>query len=552
MAISEVGLRLWHVLPEKTRHTIFYRILLPLVRRLLRSMSRGKRDRLFQGEIALSPEILGLEDWHDLEFDGHTAFRWSKRVSGLFVNPRAKTGLLAMRLGYPEHLKPPTVIVEGLSSHELAIRRGWDTYFVPVAPIPDGTPQIRIRVEHVSDSTGHTGERGIMASEIRILPLALAPADLVGATSNVAQNRMTNDVEWKQGQVKLSTFPPHLRIDLETRCNISPPCAYCGFNAVKDVEKQTDYQFSPLLLREMGSFFDNAETVLDCSYGEPLLSGDLRETVELTETCGKRFDFTTNGQLLGSNIQDALLGKNIIVHVSLDASSSALYSLYRNDKFDVVIDNIASLCRKKRGYHNLPHVIVSHLAMRSNVGHFEEFAALMQHVGVDAIKIRTLAVDPLTQGDVVERDARGFDYSREILELQEFRDFVEKARACTERRGLQFLNDLDFGIFPLGRTPVPICEEPWKTLYFFRRGVFPCCFGNLPLFAPDRRGDMPLDRFLAHVWNSEPFQEIRAHLARGELSPYCRESPSCLVVKRKRQQESAHASPQARSTSGGR
>ncbi|MDW7761038.1 MAG: SPASM domain-containing protein [Acidobacteriota bacterium] len=75
----------------------------------------------------------------------------------------------------------------------------------------------------------------------------------------------------------------------------------------------------------------------------------------------------------------------------------------------------------------------------------------------------------------------------------------------------------------LGASKFPLCREPWESYYILRRGILPCCYGN-PILAP--MSDY------AESWNSSRLQEIRAYLARGELSPYCLESLGCPIVQR--------------------
>ena len=69
----------------------------------------------------------------------------------------------------------------------------------------------------------------------------------------------------------------------------------------------------------------------------------------------------------------------------------------------------------------------------------------------------------------------------------------------------------------------PICKEPWNRLYILRRGVWPCCYGYKKI------ADM---KDYKKAWNNKEMQEIRAYLARGELSDYCLSSKSCPIVKR--------------------
>ena len=85
---------------------------------------------------------------------------------------------------------------------------------------------------------------------------------------------------------------------------------------------------------------------------------------------------------------------------------------------------------------------------------------------------------------------------------------------------------------PPAQSAAPVCSEPWKTMYFLRRGIFPCCYGVNTLATWDQQGDRSLDQFLSDVFNSETMQSIRSELAQGRLAEYCRNTPSCPILKR--------------------
>ena len=81
-----------------------------------------------------------------------------------------------------------------------------------------------------------------------------------------------------------------------------------------------------------------------------------------------------------------MLGKNLMLYVSIDSATAAGYARYRNDRFDDVIANLTALCREKKAHDDLPRVFASFIAMRSNVHELPAFFALMREVGVDEIK----------------------------------------------------------------------------------------------------------------------------------------------------------------------
>src|SRR5581483_3039114 len=148
--------------------------------------------------------------------------------------------------------------------------------------------------------------------------------------------------------------------------------------------------FAPETLDRLGGFYANAHTIGDCSIGEPTMNRRLGEILSRFDSDGKRFSFTTNGQLLVERIRKQLLGKDIDVYVSIDSASAQGFKRYRNDRFDNIIANLRLLCDKRRQHNNLPRVIASFIAMRSNADEIESYIELMKDVGVDFVKFRTL------------------------------------------------------------------------------------------------------------------------------------------------------------------
>jgi hypothetical protein len=75
----------------------------------------------------------------------------------------------------------------------------------------------------------------------------------------------------------------------------------------------------------------------------------------------------------------------------------------------------------------------------------------------------------------------------------------------------------------LGGESIPLCTEPWQSLYILRRGVMPCCHGKRPIAKMDEYRE---------AWNSTLLQEIRRDLVAGTLHAYCLESTSCPIVRK--------------------
>jgi hypothetical protein len=74
----------------------------------------------------------------------------------------------------------------------------------------------------------------------------------------------------------------------------------------------------------------------------------------------------------------------------------------------------------------------------------------------------------------------------------------------------------------LGESRLPLCIEPWQSLYVLRRGTLACCYGA-PVAGMNE---------YSQAWNSSVLQEIRGELAEGRFHSYCLKSPDCPIVRK--------------------
>ncbi len=287
-------------------------------------------------------------------------------------------------------------------------------------------------------------------------------------------------------------------------------------------------------LGELGAFYHNAIEVNDCSIGEPVMNKDFGRIITQIDRDGKQFSLTTNGQLLTPRIRRELLGKNLLLYVSIDSATAGGYARYRNDRFDDIIDNVTALCREKKAHGDLPRVFVSFIAMRSNVDELPQFFALMRQVGVDEVKLRSLYLDDNLAPVTVNGDY-SFDYAAEVLHMDEMAAVAAGARSLAAQHGVPLYVESDQFPVDAGATGAPLCSEPWRTLYILRRGIMPCCYATEPIATWSQRQDRPLEEFLRDVVNSSAMQEIRGELAEGRLAGYCRSTPSCPILKNMQQ-----------------
>jgi MoaA/NifB/PqqE/SkfB family radical SAM enzyme len=369
-------------------------------------------------------------------------------------------------------------------------------------------------------------ELGLMIRRI----LSLEDRRTMERVGEMHRNKILNSREFRNGAGDLASFPPLVRIGVESRCNIKPRCVYCDWERAKDDEARSDFRFSLRALEEMGEFYERAERIGELGYGEPMLHEEFNGIVKRFHSDAKPFSLASNGLALDERARKALLGMDVELYISLDAASAASYRRYRNDEFSRLMRNIEALCRAKKDRGGLPAVIVSFIAMRSNVCELVPLLDLLQEVGVDGVRVMGLDSYPSLLGRVERRGGHLFRYAAERLSFDELLEFALHAREEARRRSLGFLSVTDFGSAETQRQK-PLCSEPWETMNILNRGIVSCCNNKAGILAHwSERGNRTVRQFLHDVWNGNAYRSLRRSLADGLLPEICRTAGSCAIA----------------------
>jgi MoaA/NifB/PqqE/SkfB family radical SAM enzyme len=408
---------------------------------------------------------------------------------------------------------------------EISLHKGWGKYPVDLSGLSG--PVVEFEVLPVILVQGDLRELGVMLRSFE----PIEDLDQYELVRIKMSNKRLNTEEFGEGKVLLRSYPPQLRIDLETRCNLQPRCAYCHWERTKSLEEESPLRSTLDTISGLDEFITCAEQIVDCGYGEPLLNPDLSQILDELKARRIRMEMTSNGVLLTPDIRKVLLGRQLTLYVSVDSATEQGYRHYRQASLDKILSNLRSLCTEKRNYGGLPRVIVSFIAMSSNLGEFGQFLERMVATGVDAIKIRSLYCDPGFEIINGSASSQRFNYRDELLEMDTLKEFLEKARALARSSGIPLACEYDF-CRDLESAEGPLCTEPWQTLYVLHRGIMPCCFSKSPLFTWDELRDKTLAQFVKDAWNSPVIQEIRVALAQHRLHERCAETKSCPIVRK--------------------
>jgi sulfatase maturation enzyme AslB (radical SAM superfamily) len=390
------------------------------------------------------------------------------------------------------------------------------------------------------------------------------------------ENAVLNLAETLDGRSELRSFPRLLGIDICGVCNVKPPCVYCEWDHAKALEgDNVDAPFSRGTLRELGEFYERPSMLVNCSIGEPFMTKDFDGILDEVDDWGKVLELTTNGQILTDRNIQKIVGRNIHLYISLDAATASTYARLRNDRFDRILENLRRLVAAKGGKGGLPLVYLVFMPMRANVHEVKAFVDLCAETGVDRLVLR-----PLNYLDDIdldwERNGYRFRYRDELLPFPELLRVSALVADLCAMRDVNFSDQMDLGgsmreLFPdsfrretptgdgggegqtvpvsgapasraaaaaslapaagepslpsLGGGHLPICQEPWRSLYILRRGVFPCSYGEPITPMRGYRG----------AWNSQQMKAIRAELAAGRFHEYCLNATACPIVRKKEQ-----------------
>jgi MoaA/NifB/PqqE/SkfB family radical SAM enzyme len=477
-----------------------------------------------EGEVIFC-DIVPIAGFHPAERDQLGPFVWTRGKFSI----RKPEGIRYVDLFLCYYGTNGRLVIGKDSAHgpvEITLIRGWSRYAVDLRNLEQC--DLDFEVTPLIPVPGELRELGVMIRHVR----PFQDVSVYELERKKMTNKCRNVQEFLSGRSRLVSLPTRLRVDIESRCNMLPRCAYCEWEWVKEMEDH-DFLREPLTaFEELGHFFECAEEVASFSHGEPLLNPNLEAILEKIAGIGARFDITTNGHLLDRTTRNMLLGKNVFVNISIDAATDETYRRFRHGSLDRVMENIRALSEAKRDHDNLPHIFVSFIAMRSNLAEFESFLDRMIEVGVDTVRVMSLREKPYLPEDAARRGFPGFDYRSEILPPAESLRFQNVAKTCAENKGVRFIGELDF-CRELEEIGGPMCNEPWQMLYVLKRGIVPCCFSMTPLEPWHRRGNRPLIEFVAEVWNGRLMREIREALAAGEFHAMCKMSGDCRIMKRK-------------------
>jgi hypothetical protein len=476
--------------------------------------------------VILDEEKLG-QGWFATEVGTRgKLFRWTSAQWSL-EDIRRDSGrpylLCTIESNFPAPTERITVLADERPVAEWVLVHGQGCYAVAV---PESIERLLFRLSSpLPPELKHNDPRvlGVKVYSIRFSTRAEFQKQILSRESN----RRLNDAEFWNGKAELRSYPQKLGVDLHARCDMVPRCVYCAWDETKQMEgRAQNAAVGPETFLGYGPFFDNARELTNCSYGEPFLSPRLGRLFNLFAERSIWLEITSNGLAFGSAQYAQVLGRQIRLYVSLDATDSKTYACLRTNAFDAVCKNIRQLCQAKRNHTDLPEVLLVFIPMKINLDQGVAFVDLAKQLGADHVVIRPLEL--ATETSPVQRADHRFDYREQILPWSVCCLLAEQMQSQGREIGQSVLNQMSFGIEEetyAARYGIPICSEPWSSMYLLRRGFIPCCYSKqsiAPWGAPPEQ-----------VWNSPFMKRLRIDLAAGHINDHCRTCTTCPIVQRR-------------------
>jgi molybdenum cofactor biosynthesis enzyme MoaA len=410
----------------------------------------GKGPARTAAEVTVTPG--DGAGWHQTEWDDEGPFHWMSGEADIPVPEAAAAKrfcLVAVYSNYNNLAQELTVLEGDRVLAKLSLLRRWYRYSVAL-PVRRGTgPRaLRFRLNRLIPTASHPDDLRDLGARVGTLTFH-DDAESHALVTARHQNDMLRQRELRDGATVLSSSPSNLGIDLFGKCNIKPACVYCPWDRMKALEgENTNAVVDDTTLESYGPVFRGAHSLVNCSFGEPLLHPRLEQVLELVARHRQTIELSTNGQAFTARTVRALAGAPVFLYVSLDAATASTYSHLRNDRWHEIIAGLLALRQARLEAGGWPRVNIVFIPMRANRGDLESCFKLCRLVDANALVLRPLLVEDSAVN--VERGGYRFVYDEEHLGEEGLADLVTDCRRFAERYRVRVMTQFDFGKVDFG------------------------------------------------------------------------------------------------------
>ncbi len=199
-------------------------------------------------------------------------------------------------------------------------------------------------------------------------------------------NTLINELEYRAGLSRLTSFPPEAHIAMSGCCSIE--CKFCSY-----VHQNASPEYLSLAQAKQFMPLKSLHTLrFSSGLGEPTLNPDLSEIIQWASSEFPHIilNFFTNGLLLNrKSLLNALLGKVRWINVSLNAATSAIWQLMcGRDQFDRLTNNLTRLHEIKELHKTLLPIVHGSMVINSmNIHQLPKMPELCRRLGIDKFTV---------------------------------------------------------------------------------------------------------------------------------------------------------------------
>jgi radical SAM protein with 4Fe4S-binding SPASM domain len=346
--------------------------------------------------------------------------------------------------------------------------------------------------------------------------------------SDSDKNQKLNSQEYLSGNLRLESYPYHIQIGADHRCNLR--CGFCLAAAYR--EKGMVHIQDQRLPRNPIEIFEKLQPYMKywkylslTGPGESLINPHLEQLLTLVRrNTACVLVITTNGVLINDRLIAAFFDHQVDeISISIDSLNKETYeSLRVNARFETIMRVIDRLNEEKqRRSSDIPRLNLTPNFSRRNIEELPDFIRFAGKSGINQVQATPTQV-----------------YRRSWVKdsLLHFpgltRAMATKAEQIAADLGVSFSNELRMvyanrGRGPLGlfkkREPVDFptdpstCLKPWSSVYIEPDGeVRPCCYLS-PVY-----GNLYQEPF-DEIWNGEKAIGLRKAMHDKDLPLACRD-----------------------------
>lgn len=402
-------------------------------------------------EFAMMPEA--GDGWYNIEGDDDSTFRWMRQEAEIRVPERAAGArfcVVQIFSNFNNVGQELTVLAGDSALARLPLLRKWHPYSIalPHARRAGGLT-LTLRLNKLVPAASHPADARDLGVRVGALTFH-SDATRHEAESARQQNNVVRQRELLAGATVLSSTPSSLGIDLFGRCNIKPACVYCPWDRMKALEgANTNAPIDDRTLESYGPMFHGAQSLVNCSFGEPLLHPRIEQILELAARERQTIELSTNGQAFTPRTIRALAGAPVFLYVSCDAASQATYSRLRNDRWHEIVAGLLELRDARLRAGGWPRIRMVFIPMAANLADLEDYFKLCRLVDAESLVLRPLLTEEPQAN--VERGGYRFVCAQEHLGEQALSRLVDDCCLFSNRYGVRVVTQFDFGKSDFGR-----------------------------------------------------------------------------------------------------